>query len=536
MHHGLHHTQSLYALRLARHAAVEREREEAQAQLVARALNGYAGYEDYSRGFPGTGDTTGSDVGIAGGLSGQEGMNVVGPTESAIHPGLLFGNANNNNTSSNVNGNGNAGGLINNNNGTARNGQVSAESSTSAGVSARQTPAQSRSGSPLSSSTPGASSSGASGSSGTNVSGGPTRKAPQPSTTLSRPSSSLLLSKPFKCPTPGCTKSYKQANGLKYHVTHGQCSFTPPPELSSISELGLAMGVNLKLGPMGIEGLEGMSEKERREAEREAERRLKPFCCQVKPCTRRYKNMNGLRYHYQHSGEHGAIGLRMLASGRHDATRSQSAERSDEEDGGLEDRMKSEDGTTNGNVNGSMERGRKKERSGAGIGQTSSAPSTPGPSQRRTATGQFATPFPIQSQMHLQQQQQRMQNHQRSLSGTGTVNGTNSQPVSPLSQQFSVPTTPSTTSAFAYAGQMMNNLSSLTSLSSLSSSAAGLPGQPQQPQQQQQQQQAFASFAVQSQPASAYASPWGSRSGSPTSGTQWGQPQPQIQADVSMTS
>ena len=34
--------------------------------------------------------------------------------------------------------------------------------------------------------------------------------------------------------------------------------------------------------------------------EREAERRLRPFACAVGECTRRYKNMNGLRYHYQH--------------------------------------------------------------------------------------------------------------------------------------------------------------------------------------------------------------------------------------------
>lgn len=57
--------------------------------------------------------------------------------------------------------------------------------------------------------------------------------------------------------------------------------------------------------------------------EREAERKLRPFCCQVPPCQRRYKNMNGLRYHYQHSGEHGAIGLALLASGNHDMTKSQ---------------------------------------------------------------------------------------------------------------------------------------------------------------------------------------------------------------------
>lgn len=30
--------------------------------------------------------------------------------------------------------------------------------------------------------------------------------------------------KPFKCPIPGCDKSYKQQNGLKYHRLHGHCN------------------------------------------------------------------------------------------------------------------------------------------------------------------------------------------------------------------------------------------------------------------------------------------------------------------------
>ncbi|KAI5121784.1 hypothetical protein M0805_009595 [Coniferiporia weirii] len=112
------------------------------------------------------------------------------------------------------------------------------------------------------------------------------------STTLSRPAVSLLLSKPFMCPKPGCMKSYKQANGLRYHITYGQCNFAPPLELPSV---------------------EGLSE-------HEAENRLRPFGCQMPPCQHRYKNMNGLRYHYQHSGNHGARGLALLASGNHDAT------------------------------------------------------------------------------------------------------------------------------------------------------------------------------------------------------------------------
>ncbi|CAE6497201.1 unnamed protein product [Rhizoctonia solani] len=109
----------------------------------------------------------------------------------------------------------------------------------------------------------------------------------QASTTLSRPSTSLMLSKPYKCPTPGCNKSYKQANGLKYHITHGQCSFVP-------------------MDPR-LEGLE----------EEDYERITRPYDCRVGNCNRRYKNMNGLRYHYQHSGAHGAVGLALLASGQH---------------------------------------------------------------------------------------------------------------------------------------------------------------------------------------------------------------------------
>lgn len=77
--------------------------------------------------------------------------------------------------------------------------------------------------------------------------------------------SSSLVSKPFRCPTIGCNKSYKQANGLKYHITHGQCNFMPRDP-----------------------ALEGLNESE-------ADEKARPYVCQVGSCTRRYKNMNGLR-------------------------------------------------------------------------------------------------------------------------------------------------------------------------------------------------------------------------------------------------
>ncbi|KZT54020.1 hypothetical protein CALCODRAFT_28603 [Calocera cornea HHB12733] len=118
--------------------------------------------------------------------------------------------------------------------------------------------------------------------------GSPSGEFSDSTTTISRPASSLTRNKPFKCPTPGCNKQYLQANGLKYHRLHGQCNFASKDP-----------------------SLEGLTEQE-------AEEKLRPYACAVGGnCERRYKNMNGLRYHYQHSGAHGAIGLALLASGQH---------------------------------------------------------------------------------------------------------------------------------------------------------------------------------------------------------------------------
>ncbi|KAF8804021.1 hypothetical protein BYT27DRAFT_7259472 [Phlegmacium glaucopus] len=223
---------------------------------------------------------------------------------------------------------------------------------------------------------------------------------PHPPHSLSRPGSSLLLCKPFRCPKPNCNKSYKQANGLKYHMTHGSCNFAPPKDLEHVKDLlerkrreregmsdengnGLTRSASLGSAPTAVQhhyanhsmttpstptvsshpsptsstpsttpppaastsstpsppsqsppikqndrlspssiltysDLSNISEHDLREVEREAERRLRPYACSVGECQRRYKNMNGLRYHYQHSGDHGAVGLALLASGQHE--------------------------------------------------------------------------------------------------------------------------------------------------------------------------------------------------------------------------
>lgn len=254
------------------------------------AFNAYAGYSDYSALMPGTVRST---------VPNADGSGIADPSNpyvprSCVPPALLHHSANN---------------------------------------TPEGTPASSRVASPTlrnvaaataSTSVSGATASGQHASS----SGSSSSSTPRASTTLSRPATSLLLSKPFKCPKPNCNKSYKQANGLKYHVTHGSCNFAPPKDLEQIQAL---IDSKRKDG-----NDEPMSEAELREVEREAERRLRPYACGVGDCQRRYKNMNGLRmfifiippscginarftgYHYQHSGDHGAIGLAMLASGQHE--------------------------------------------------------------------------------------------------------------------------------------------------------------------------------------------------------------------------
>ncbi|KAG8931001.1 hypothetical protein FRC03_007290 [Tulasnella sp. 419] len=158
------------------------------------------------------------------------------------------------------------------------------------------------------------------------------------------------LAKPFKCPTPNCNKSYKQANGLKYHLTHGQCCFIPKDP-----------------------ALDGLDELEKDKVER-------PFGCGVGGCERRYKNMNGLRYHYQHSGAHGAVGLALLSAGTHSvqlAAANASLGRSAKSSSGKHQGSPSDGPIRSGSV--SSAGGLSRASSVASVSSTSTAkPTTPG--------------------------------------------------------------------------------------------------------------------------------------------------------------
>lgn len=86
--------------------------------------------------------------------------------------------------------------------------------------------------------------------------------------------------KPFKCPVIGCEKTYKNQNGLKYHRLHGHQNQTLKE-----NEDGTFSIIDPESNTPYLDGT-GM-EKD------------KPYRCEV--CGKRYKNLNGLKYHRGHT-------------------------------------------------------------------------------------------------------------------------------------------------------------------------------------------------------------------------------------------
>ncbi|KAK7028280.1 hypothetical protein R3P38DRAFT_2935142 [Favolaschia claudopus] len=164
--------------------------------------------------------------------------------------------------------------------------------------------------------------------------GTPLPTPPSSATASPAPATILLPHKPFRCPKPNCSKSYKQANGLKYHMTHGSCNFGPAKDVEAVKALlerkRAVAHANAnahvvvpeeeaeEVAPAQVAAVPAGGDQQLSRAELdEVEARVRPFACGIGDCTRRYKNMNGLRYHYQHSGDHGALGLSQLAAGVH---------------------------------------------------------------------------------------------------------------------------------------------------------------------------------------------------------------------------
>lgn len=181
--------------------------------------------------------------------------------------------------------------FMNNSNGTAQPAEpvvtatsttASASASASASTST-STPVATTVAAPPSDSSP-------SGSGDPSGSGGDGNGPNRPNMPNGEPQPSLFAThRPFRCPQPGCQKSYKQSNGLKYHMSKGQCNF----EVRDAVEWG------------------GLTQEE-------AEEKSRPFVCAAgEGCAKRYRQMNGLKYHYMNSGLHGEVGLILLAQGQH---------------------------------------------------------------------------------------------------------------------------------------------------------------------------------------------------------------------------
>ncbi|KAI5948997.1 SFP1 [Candida theae] len=86
--------------------------------------------------------------------------------------------------------------------------------------------------------------------------------------------------KPFKCPVIGCDKTYKNQNGLKYHRAHGH------------------QGQSLRENPDGTISIID-PESNTPYLDNSALEKDKPYRCEV--CGKRYKNLNGLKYHRGHT-------------------------------------------------------------------------------------------------------------------------------------------------------------------------------------------------------------------------------------------
>ncbi|KAL8797872.1 MAG: hypothetical protein Q9195_000224 [Heterodermia aff. obscurata] len=86
--------------------------------------------------------------------------------------------------------------------------------------------------------------------------------------------------KPFHCPVIGCEKAYKNQNGLKYHKMHGHNSQRLADNKDGTYSIVDPDTLCPYPGTLGME-------------------KHKPFRCDV--CGKRYKNLNGLKYHKSHS-------------------------------------------------------------------------------------------------------------------------------------------------------------------------------------------------------------------------------------------
>ncbi|KAI4283226.1 MAG: hypothetical protein L6R38_002314 [Xanthoria sp. 2 TBL-2021] len=88
------------------------------------------------------------------------------------------------------------------------------------------------------------------------------------------------IPKPYHCPVIGCEKAYKNLNGLKYHKNHGHNTQTLHANGDGTFSIVDPETSTPYPGTLGMQ-------------------KHKPYQCDV--CGKRYKNLNGLKYHKNHT-------------------------------------------------------------------------------------------------------------------------------------------------------------------------------------------------------------------------------------------
>ncbi|KAI9343881.1 hypothetical protein DFJ73DRAFT_761825 [Zopfochytrium polystomum] len=125
----------------------------------------------------------------------------------------------------------------------------------------------------------------------------------------------------FKCPKPYCSKIYKNANGLRYHLERGNCEIESDADGDIIAVVKAAAAVRMSslsastsssLDPKQEskvddddvvgDGSSPMLFSQPGDAEvpsvpHDLKIAHRPYWCRVSGCGRKYKNLNGLKYH-----------------------------------------------------------------------------------------------------------------------------------------------------------------------------------------------------------------------------------------------
>ncbi|KAJ3415865.1 Transcriptional regulator of ribosomal biogenesis proteins [Chytridiales sp. JEL 0842] len=127
--------------------------------------------------------------------------------------------------------------------------------------------------------------------------------------------------KPYKCTWANCSKAYKNPGGLKYHLQHGHTETGEEIRSESSGALGevgkklLAAGsaaaaqVTAQLTAVQAQG-KSLDELDAGILELVQ----KPYVCTVEDCGKRYKNLNGLKYHLEHAHPECLGGERLKAA------------------------------------------------------------------------------------------------------------------------------------------------------------------------------------------------------------------------------